>query len=158
MTDPTPTPPPSVPSPTAPKCCAGSSRCPGGLKAMAIVNFVIAGFGTVAVIALALGQDNRYDIWEIEGPVTWEHHLMICMRMAAVLTILFSGLGYLSLKRVQGWMLGNLYAVISLVNVLMYAFLLDEFGTSSLLWLPYPILTLFLLNTTYRKCFFRSKE
>ena len=83
---------------------------------------------------------------------------MIIMRMASVMTIFFSGLGYLQLKRAQGWLLGNLYAVIALTNTALYAFLLEEFGTSSLLWLPFPIITLVLLNTTYRKSFLSEKD
>ena len=128
-------------------------RCPLGLRVMAVCNFVVAALGTVAVVALAVGQDNRYNVWTIEGPVTWEHHLMILMRLAAVMTVFFSGLGYLRLRRAQGWLLGNGYALIALANTALYAFLLEEFGTSSLLWLPFPVITLILLNTTYRKSF-----
>ncbi|MHC4563360.1 MAG: hypothetical protein ACYS8X_11370 [Planctomycetota bacterium] len=132
-------------------------RCPLGLRIMALVNFIIGTLGLIAVVGLAFGQDNRYEVFghfRADGPVTWKHHLMIIMRLAAVMTIFFSGVGYLRLKRLQGWVLGNLYAIISLTNTLLYALLLKEFGTSSLLWLPFPIITLFALNTSYLRTFF----
>ena len=134
------------------------SRCPLGLRVMAVCNFIVAALGTIVVVGLAVGQDSRYDVWKIEGPVTWKNHVMILMRLAGVMTVFFSGLGYLRLRRAQGWVLGNLYALIALANTALYAFLLEEFGTLSLLWLPFPVITLILLNTTYRKSFVGGED
>jgi len=132
--------------------------CPLGLRIMAIVNFVIGALGAGAVIAIAVAQDGRYNMLpprEVQA-IDWRHYLMVLMRLASAMTIIFSGVGYLRLRRLQGWVLGNLYACIALANTLLYALLLKEFGTSSLLWLPYPVLTLFFLNTTYLKAFSTS--
>ncbi|MBN2183286.1 MAG: hypothetical protein JW715_15350, partial [Sedimentisphaerales bacterium] len=70
--------------------------------------------------------------------------------------LLLSGIGYIKQKRIMGWGLGNLYAIISIVSSIVSCFLFPReigggFQIATLIGLVYPVLTLILLNTTFKE-------
>jgi hypothetical protein len=69
--------------------------------------------------------------------------------------LLLSGIGYLKQKKVMGRMLGNIYGVLSIfggiVSGLMFRTELGGgFNIGTIIGLIYPILTLILINTTFK--------
>jgi hypothetical protein len=77
-----------------------------------------------------------------------------------VLTVLMivSGIGYLYLKRFEGRTLGNVAMLVSIVDALFVTFWLPPvldggFNGFSGINFTYPLLTLFLLNRTFRDLF-----
>jgi hypothetical protein len=69
-----------------------------------------------------------------------------------------SGVGYLKLKKFLGRTIGNVYAIVSIVYSAASPFLLPAalgggFGIAAIIGLIYPLLTLILLNTTFREDF-----
>ena len=93
------------------------------------------------------------DIFEgTELPVP--DYLVLAIRMLSLMAIFFAAVGYVRLSKSQERLLGNIYAVLALAYVILDG-CLDGFTALSLLWFPYPLLTLFFLNTTYAKSFTR---
>jgi len=84
---------------------------------------------------------------------------MVLVAVSLIRAVLFivSGIGYLKLKKFLGYKLGNACAVISLLYVLWTIFLPAELGGGFTIALIigsiYPLLTLILLNTTFKEDF-----
>jgi hypothetical protein len=144
---------------------------PGGLTALAIFNFIFAGMGVLGFMGLAamfgLGDMIPTDDMAPEDQARFEAFrdmgtplfvgLLVLMLVSLVLEIL-SGIGYLKQKRGMGWMLGNIYAVFSGVSgvasgMLMKPELGGGFNLAAILGFVYPVLTLFLLNVTFKEDF-----
>jgi len=131
---------------------AGMRVRPAGLTVMAILNLVFGGLGIVALFVLILVQGWLYDITDGKA-LTWANYLMYFMRLASIILIVSSAIGYLRLRWFLGYVLGNAYAWVAVLNMILYAVLLDEYGIMSFFWLIWPLITLFLLNFVFRKAF-----
>ena len=126
---------------------------PGGLTALAVLNFVFGGFGVLAVLGAAalLGAANELT----EGAVADGMGMgigmfqFLLMALSAALLIV-SGVGYIGQKRVMGRMMGNFYGVTSIVNNGLSIANGGEFSFFTIIGLVYPVLTLILLNTTFK--------
>ena len=81
---------------------------------------------------------------------------LISEPLLAVLLIL-TGIGYLGQKRVMGRILGTVYAIVSLAATGLLYYFGPRAGWGILLMVGaiYPLLTLILLNTTFREDFTR---
>lgn len=141
---------------------------PGGLTALAVINFVFAGFSVLSLLGLAaffafigkvptdqMDAAQREQIEAFQSMGTGVFVLIFAMNLLTGLLLLLSGIGYLKQKRVLGWMVGNVYAVISIgggvVSGVMFATELGGgFNIGTIIGLVYPILTLVLLNTTFK--------
>lgn len=144
-------------------------RRPGGLTALAVINFIWGGLSALGALAMAAAPailkaaaDANPDDEEIKqaieafeqiGPV---YYLILAAVAATALLLILSGIGYLKQKRVLGRMLGNAYAILSIVHSLAQAFALPDdleggFDISTIIGLIYPVLTLILLNTTFKE-------
>ena len=71
---------------------------------------------------------------------------------------LVSGIGYLQQKKILGRMVGNAYAVVSIVSSAISGFMFGAevgggFNILTMVNLIYPVVTLILLNTTFRDDF-----
>jgi|TARA_B100001939_G_C16604946_1_gene472664 hypothetical protein len=127
---------------------------PGGLTALAVLNFVFGGFGVLAVLGAAalLGAANELT----EGAVADGMGMgigmfqFLLMALSAALLIV-SGVGYIGQKRVMGRMMGNFYGVTSIVNNGLSIANGGEFSFFTIIGLVYPVLTLILLNTTFKE-------
>lgn len=137
---------------------AHASR-PGGLTALAVVNFVLFGLTFFAVIGgllmlsanpdqldhdayaqtrLRLMQDNAAKV-----------HVLLLVNGVVGVLLLISGLGYLRLKKVMGRWVGTLAGVL---GIAAFGFELSfmPLGLESLANVIYPLLSVVLINTTFR--------
>jgi hypothetical protein len=150
-------------------------RRPGGLTAMAVVNFVFGGLSAFSVAGLAavmflLGNP---EVAQKAATVTPQQQaqldallamgkgmflfLAICSAISAALLIV-SGIGYLKLKKFLGRSLGNITALVSIAAGLATAILMAPqlgggFNLGTVIGLIYPVLTLFFLNVTFKDDF-----
>lgn len=77
---------------------------------------------------------------------------------ALTILLLLSGIGYLKQKKFLGRKLGNAYAVLSILTTALELAILPDVITGGktimvVVALLYPVLTLFLLNTTFKEDF-----
>ncbi|MCR9247996.1 MAG: hypothetical protein NXI31_23440 [bacterium] len=147
---------------------------PGGLTALAVLNFVFGGFGVLALLALVAlmafigvmadsgeeGQEAAREVakaWEEAGLGVF--YAMIAVSAISTILQIASGVGYLKQKKFLGRTLGNAYAVTAVIGSLIPALMLASpevgggFQIGTLVGLIYPILTLILLNTTFKHDF-----
>jgi hypothetical protein len=138
---------------------------PGGLTALAVLNFIFGGLGLigllgmVAMLAIASAvsaedpeaQQAMKDAMEKAGPM-----FMVGLVLGGVSTVLLiaSGIGYLQQKRFLGRTLGSIYAALSIASSLVTSMFDPEIGGGfsvlTIIGLIYPVLTLILLNGTFK--------
>jgi hypothetical protein len=126
------------------------------LTALAVLNFVFAGLGLLgflAVLAL-LGAADHATGGKLEGAggvskgAVYAALILGVVRMGILLA---AGVGYLKMKKFLGRTLGNVYAILAIGDtVLGLAILKTGFGVGAIIGLVYPVLTLILINTTFK--------
>jgi hypothetical protein len=136
---------------------------PGGLTALAVLNFVFAGLGLIGLLAVfaLLGAAESLTVSLSEGQASLTDapgSLVVIIQLLFGVTVcallIASGVGYLGQKKFAGLTLGNGYAVVSIISTVFGIILLDSgFGIFTLIGLIYPVLTLILLNTTFKSDF-----
>ncbi|MCP4847377.1 MAG: hypothetical protein GY899_05450 [Verrucomicrobiaceae bacterium] len=136
---------------------------PGGLTALAVLNFVFGGLGAIGALGmLALFGAANAATDGAAGELMSEGMseaglsggmLMVTMVLAVVSSILLiiSGVGYIKLKRGLGRNMGSLYGILALVGTAIGIVGGQPFGLSSIIGLIYPLLTLILVNTTFKE-------
>ncbi len=126
---------------------------PGGLTALAVINFIFGGFGALALIGLfallgAASEAERAQARDVVPGVVW---FLIFVVFIQVVLLIMSGVGYLGQKRFLGRILGNTYSIVTLVGTaISLGTKTEEFGIGTIIGLVYPVLTLALLNTTFK--------
>lgn len=150
---------------------------PGGLTALAVLNFVFGGFGLLgtaaffaimAIVNKAAQDGSNEEAAEAQREIAkaWQEvgvgFFYVIMALGAVSAILLiaSGVGYLQQKRFLGRTLGNVYAVLSIASSLIMGAVVSSeagggFNIGTIIGLVYPGLTLLLLNTTFKEDFVR---
>ena len=139
---------------------------PGGLTALAVINFVIFGFsflGLFSMIAMYAGlfptdqmtEEQRAPIEAFQNMGTLLFTFIMAVSLITNVLLLLSGIGYLKQKKFMGWILGNVYGIVSIVNSLISGLLFTSemgggFNIGTIIGLIYPVLTLILLNTTFK--------
>lgn len=144
---------------------------PGGLTALAVLNFVFGGLSIIYTLVAGLvvvtahtvvntsmeaaermgakGEDLHNASSSAKGSVGLGYaYVALCIVGAALLIV--AGVGYLKQKRMMGRTLGSVYALVSLASTLMA---MVSFGANtgiSLVFFVYPILTLIMVNTTFK--------
>ena len=146
---------------------------PGGLTALAVLNFIGGGFNTLTVLGLAgiaaflkiaaeKPQDEHtqkmIDAWQKMGSSLL--YAMIAISAVSAFLLIASGVGYLKQSKLWGRMMGNICAILSIGSSAVFAFMVDKeagggFELKTVIWLIYPVLTLILLNTTFKEDFVR---
>lgn len=149
---------------------------PGGLTALAVLNFVFGGFGALGLLAMAAllafigavadsGSEGQEAANEIAR--TWEEiglglfYAVLALSAVSTILMIASGVGYLQQKKFLGRTLGNGYAVTSILSSLIMALGVQDpevgggFNIGTIVGLVYPALTLILLNTTFKEDFIR---
>ena len=143
-----------------------SPKRPGGLTALAVLNFVFTGLGLLSLLALvavlkfadqAMATASEKDRAAIAafgemGMGLWA--LIVGSGLITSALLLIAGIGYLKMRR-WGWIAGNLYAVLSIVTAILTGLLMPPtlgggFNLMSIVGLIYPVLTVILLNTTFK--------
>jgi hypothetical protein len=145
-----------------------SSGRPGGLTALAVMNFIFGAFGILQILAIAAmaaayfaapedakrGVDKGVKMILDLGLPAVIAFLSLAF-LAAVLEVM-AGFGYLRQKRFLGRVLGNAFALLSIAgNCIMVAASrgVEGMGVNlgALIGVLYPLLTLLLINTTFRE-------
>ena len=135
------------------------SKRPGGLTALAVLNFVFGGLGALGLLAIAAllsAVDSAGGDLSAVNDVPGAGLVYVSLLLGGVSVVLMiaSGIGYLGLKKFLGRTLGNTYGVLSLVSTAISVFGLGTgFGIGTIIGLIYPVLTLILLNTTFKDDF-----
>jgi hypothetical protein len=144
---------------------------PGGLTALAILNFVFGGLALLSMLApllpllaeLAPADMSPEDRAQLDALTTlgqgWLTFAAVSGGIGGALLIA-SGIGYLQQKKFLGRVLGNVCAVVRLATALTTVIWLPGalgggFGLLSILSFVYPVLTLLLLNVTFKDDFTR---
>jgi len=124
---------------------------PGGLTALAVLNFVFGGFGALGVLAAAalLGVVNEVTEGAVAEEVGSGMFLFVLTSLSAALLIV-SGIGYLLQKRVLGRYMGSFYGITSLASNGLGLAGGAEFSFFTIIGLIYPVLTLIMVNTTFK--------
>jgi hypothetical protein len=140
---------------------------PGGLTALAVFNFVFSGLGLIGLP----GMVANYAGWlptnrvaeryrpALEALQNLPLHVFASIFFLSLLSYVFlllSGIGYLQQKKVLGRILGSIYAILGIINTTVTAvtFPTDVYGgihIMTMIDLIYPVLTLILLNTTFKE-------
>ncbi len=142
-------PPPQQPQqPVGMPAQSGPVKRPGGLTALAVLNFVFGGVGAVVLILAVLGMGAATAAGAQNTALVWLN-LIIGLVVAAMLLV--AGVGYLKMSR-SGYIFGNVYAILSIVNTIV-GMIAVGFGVGSIIGLAYPIITLALLNGPFKKYF-----
>jgi cytochrome bd-type quinol oxidase subunit 2 len=144
---------------------------PGGLTALAAFNFIFGGFNALGVLVMAamfaligagkVDDDTKQNLaraWEKVGKEVFTV-LLALMAVSAVLLIA-SGIGYLQQKKFLGRTLGNASAALGIASSFATAQMAPAeagggFSLGTMVGLIYPVLTLVLLNTTFKEDFVR---
>jgi hypothetical protein len=143
---------------------------PGGLTALAVINFIffalylvgILGWFIVLLVIIEVmptehmteAQKAQMQAFEKLGMPVFV--LIFILSFAAALLLLLSGIGYIKQKKYLGRVLGNSYAVVDIISTCVSAAILTAeigggFTIMTIVGLIYPVLTLILLNTTFRE-------
>ena len=142
---------------------------PGGLTALAVINFVfsllgfLSLFGFLAFFALRgkIPTDNMEEVQRLRIEALQDMG-MSTLVFTCVLTLfsnvrlLLSGIGYLKQKKFLGRTMGNIYAIVSIISSIITGLMFSSeigggFNIGTIIGLIYPILTLILLNTTFKE-------
>jgi len=141
---------------------------PGGLTALAVINFIFSGWGFIGLIGLAAffafigkiptddmneAQKTQFEAFQNMGLPVFIFIFALSLISSGLL--LLSGIGYLKLKKFLGRMIGNTYAVISIVSSVISGIMFPSemgggFNIGTIIGLIYPIITLILLNATFK--------
>ncbi len=144
-------------------------RRPGGLTALAVINFVFGGLSGIGVLGLlgmaAVSKANSDDevVRAMARALEEMGGLFYVALVGNALTaflLISSGVGYLKQRKFWGRTLGNVYAVLSIASSLVGVYVIAKelgggFNMMTILGLVYPVLTLILLNTTFKEDFIR---
>ncbi len=129
---------------------------PGGLTALAVLNFVFGGLGAIGLLALfaLLGAaesatGGQFSTEVSKQPGSGLVMLNLALALATVVLLIVSGIGYLGLKRMLGRTMGNMYALVSLASSGL-GIMVSGFGFGTIIGLIYPVLTLALINGTFK--------
>ena len=149
------------------------SKRPGGLTALAVLNFIGGGFNVLAMLGLAamatlldVAAANPPDEESRKALEAWQKmgssilYVMIAFSGVSAFLLIASGVGYLKQSRFWGRMMGNICAALSIASSCVFVFAVDKeagggFELQTVIWLIYPVLTLILLNTTFKEDFVR---
>ncbi|MBC8468234.1 MAG: hypothetical protein H8D56_02080 [Planctomycetes bacterium] len=142
---------------------------PGGLTALAVINFIFSGWGLIGLIGLAalfafIGKIPTDDMQEAQKAqiVAFQNMglpvfiIIFLLSILSSVLLLLSGIGYLKQKKFLGRTIGNLYGVISIISSVVSGILFSSdlgggFNIMTMVGLIYPVLTLILLNTTFKE-------
>jgi hypothetical protein len=136
---------------------------PGGLTALAVLNFVFGGLSVLGILAmvallgaaeaatggaLSEGMAEGMAEMELSGGLLM---ITIVLSIASCALLIVSGVGYIQQKRVLGRTMGSLYGILALAGTGLGLAGGGDFGIGEIIGLIYPVLTLILVNTTFKE-------
>jgi len=139
---------------------------PGGLTALAVINFILFGLGLIGFLSLAatyagliptdhMTEEQKAPIEALQNMSFPLFVMILALSLISNVLLILSGIGYLKQKKILGRALGNAYAVITIISSIVSGTQISSeagggFNIGTLIGLIYPILTLILLNTTFK--------
>ncbi len=141
---------------------------PGGLTALAVINFIFAAFGLIGIPMLfvsklfisnipldQLTEAQAAQLSAFQNMSAATLALIVGWRTIALLLLLLAGIGYLKQKKVMGRFLGSAYGILAVIFTLLSTLMFSgafgqNFGIGTIIGLIYPVLTLLLLNFVYQ--------
>jgi len=131
---------------------------PGGLTALAVLNFIFGGLGVIVLLIAFLGLSVLQAAANHAGvtgtaPVLTFIYIALLLSTIQVILLITSGVGYLGQKRFTGKTLGSVYGILGIVGSIVGYLGFRQFDISSIIGLIYPVLTLILLNTVFKDDF-----
>jgi hypothetical protein len=135
-----------------------NEKRPGGLTALAVLNFIfggiaaigaLVGFGGLAIIRAATEAAKEQGT-AYSGQSLTVAYVAIALTAVSAFLLLLSGIGYLKQRRFSGRTIGNLYGLLSIGGTVLGAATGGGFGALSILFLVYPLLTLVLINSSFK--------
>jgi|JI6StandDraft_1071083.scaffolds.fasta_scaffold288008_2 hypothetical protein len=126
---------------------------PGGLTALAVLNFVFGGLGVLGLLALWALISMASAITAGEATASsgaGALYGLLALSTVSVALLITSAVGYLGQKKFLGRSLGTAYAVVAVLGSVVGLATGQPFGISTVIGLVYPVLTLILLNTTFK--------
>lgn len=129
---------------------------PSGLTALSVFNFILAGWGLLKLLGVAIILAAGVPKGS-QGPPPPQFLLLLSLGylILDIGLMVTAGIGYLKLKRVLGRWIGSAEAVVSLAYfVIVVTYAQSEgipFDFRNLSALVYPGLTLVLLNVVFRE-------
>ena len=148
---------------------------PGGLTALAVLNFVFGGkdcLNTLVMLSWIAIKRGAIPLPEQKGMDEFAKLLealpesviygMMAFHVVSAFLLIASGVGYLKLSRVWGRLLGSVGALVWMGGTAVVAAVLADrlgggFTLLTMAMVIYPLLTLILLNTTFREDFVRDR-
>jgi hypothetical protein len=141
---------------------------PGGLTALAVINFIFAalsffgliGFATMSLVTSKIPMDQMPEAQKAQFVALQNmghpmFAILVGVTFVSLLLLLLSGIGYLKQKKVLGRTLGTIYAALAILHVIISPMIFPKelggsFNIMSIIGLIYPALTLILINTTFK--------
>jgi hypothetical protein len=124
---------------------------PGGLTALAVLNFVFGGIATIVTLFAFLAMERGGATVTNHGPSAAVLYINVLLMAVSAALLIVSGVGYIKQKRFTGRTLGTVYAVLSLGSTAMTILLIGGgIGIGTILLSIYPVLTLIMVNTTFK--------
>jgi hypothetical protein len=142
---------------------------PGGLTALAVINFIFSGWGLIGLLGLAaffafigkiptdqMDANQKAQIEAFQNMGLPLFIFIFALTIISSVLLLLSGIGYLKQKKFLGRTIGNTYAVVTIISSVISGILFSSeagggFTIATLIGLIYPVLTLILLNTTFKE-------
>jgi len=141
---------------------------PGGLTALAVINFVFFGLGVLSILGMIalfalmgkiptedMNEQQRVQFEAFQNMGGGVVAILIGLSLVSNVLLILSGIGYLKQKRIMGRMLGNGYAVLNIASTIFSAVKFAPevgggFNIMSMVGLIYPVVTLILINLTFK--------
>jgi len=144
-------PPASTPPVQSQPTASQPAKRPGGLTALAVLNFVFGGLGALLLLLAIIGLTavEAATDGDVNTGLLW---VSVLIGVVSVVLLFIAGAGYLKMTK-SGYLAGNAYGVMAVIGSIIGIIAGQVFGFGTILGLVYPVLTLILLNTTFRKCF-----
>ena len=141
---------------------------PGGLTALAVINFIFAAFGLIGIPMVfvsrmfisnipldQLNESQAAQLTAYQNMSSTTLAVIVGWGIVSFLLLLLSGIGYLKQKKVMGRILGSSYGILAVIYTLLSTLIFAgvfgrSFGVGAIIGLIYPVLTLLLLNFVYQ--------
>ena len=141
---------------------------PGGLTALAVLNFVFAGFGFLSLFGLiafffligmipteGMGEQESAQIEALQKIGLPLLIVTVGLSLISSVLLLTSGIGYIKQKKFLGRILGSGHGILTIISSIITGLLFGSelgggFNIGTIINLIYPVLTLILLNTTFK--------
>jgi hypothetical protein len=140
----------------------GAKR-PGGLTALAVLNFVVGGiwflFMGLALVGLlfirtVVKERTKEGTDIVDEPAVALVMTIVLIYIVLSLMLIASGVGYLLQKKFLGKGLGTIYGIASLAIIAIDLTMISKsFTIWTIIVLIYPVLTLLLLHTVFKDDF-----